>query len=291
MSKIQSLVVSGVFVLAAAMLVSLACDDPIHFGPETEPQYLTFDDYPRWSHSGDRIAFMAPGTRDSVAGYKIYVVDTTGENLHSVVRGGVAAVWLPGDSQLVVMGGDFKLYLLNLRSGSLSSLCDCVDARFPEVDPTGTYLYYEDAGVADGWATSIYRMDLATSDTTHIIGGSHPIISPDGNRILFERNELRCYDVTADSEWVVFNPGFQAHPTWSPDGAEIVVGNVLKDNLYNQLYKVKPDGGDRRYLTTGISPRYSPSGDRIAIARYGPDNRSHIWLIDPDGGNPKQITF
>ena len=53
-------------------------------------------------------------------------------------------------------------------------LCDCTDSRFPEVSPDRKSVYYEDQGVANNWATSIYRMDLTTGDTTHIVGGSFP---------------------------------------------------------------------------------------------------------------------
>ncbi|MEJ2722957.1 MAG: hypothetical protein P8181_17745 [bacterium] len=289
MSKFLTAALFSTMFVSAIMLAVPACDRP---GTDPEPEYLRLDDTPRWSNAGDRLVFYAPGYRDSIPGPVLYVVDTTGENLHKVAVGGAIGIWLPGDTQLVVMGVDFKLYTLDLRKDSLSLLCDCAFARFPELDPTGRYLYYEDAGVANGWATSIFRMDLTTRDTTHIVGGSYPVISPDGNRLLFERsNLLNCYDLTSDSEWVVFSPGFQAHSDWSPDGSEIIVGNVLREGYYRNLYKVKPNGSDRRYFMDGLSPQYSPSGHRIAVARFGSDKRTHIWLIDPDGGNPKQITF
>lgn len=73
----------------------------------------------------------------------------------------------------------------------------------------------------------------------------------------------------------------------APGIRDSVVGNALKDSCYSESYKVKSESSDRRYLTGGISPRYSPGGNRIAVARYGPDRISHIWLIDPDGSNCK----
>lgn len=288
MSKFLTAALFSTTVISAIMLAAPACN---RHGPDPEPEKIRLDDGPRWSNAGDRLSFHAPGYRDSIPTTVLYVVDTTGANLHRVVTGGVLGIWLPGDTQMVVMGYDFKLYLLDLLGDSLSFICDCTDARFPELDPTGRYLYYEDAGVANGWATSIFRMDLDTRDTTHITGGTYPVISPDGGYLLFERNDLYCLDLAADTDWVVFSPGFQAFSDWSPDGSEIIVGNVLRDGYYGNLYKVKPDGSDRHYFMNGISPQFSPTGNRIAMSRYGPDGRSHIWLVDPDGGNPRQITF
>jgi hypothetical protein len=100
------------------------------------------------------------------------MVDTSGENRKLLAVGGRSSVWLPGDTAIIFDKLDYKLYYLDLKTMQESLLCDCTDARFVEMSPDGKSIYYEDQGVADGWATSIYRMDLATGDTTHIVGGS-----------------------------------------------------------------------------------------------------------------------
>ena len=73
----------------------------------------------------------------------------------------------------------------------------------------------------------------------------------------------------------------------SPDGKDIVF------DLLGDLYVIPATGGEARALTTGVAwdmqPRYSPNGRWIAFTsdRGGGDN---IWIIDRDGGNPRQVS-
>ncbi len=80
--------------------------------------------------------------------------------------------------------------------------------------------------------------------------------------------------------------------TWSfvdlsPDGKTLVF------DMLGDLYKVSIDGGKAEALTEGIAwsyqARFSPNGQEIAFIsdRDGADN---IWVIDADGGNPRQIS-
>jgi Tol biopolymer transport system component/imidazolonepropionase-like amidohydrolase len=73
----------------------------------------------------------------------------------------------------------------------------------------------------------------------------------------------------------------------SPDGRTIVF------DLLGDLYVLPITGGEARTITSGgawdMQPRFSPDGKSIAFTsdRGGGDN---IWIIDADGGNPRQVT-
>jgi Tol biopolymer transport system component len=262
-------------------------------GPTDEPvEVTTWDAGPSWSHGGDRLTFASYGDlQDSIPIIGLYIVDTTGENRVLLSPGGSYSTWLPGDTAIIFMKIDFKLYYLNLTTMQESLLCDCIDSRFPEMSPDGKSVYYEDQGVANNWATSIYRMDLTTGDTTHIVGGSFPSVSPDERHLLLYRHNVYRYDMLTDSEIVVFSPGLQAHYDWSPDGKEILVGDPIEKGYQNKVWKVNPDGTGVCYFTSGKDPKYSPDGKRIALVRVSSDDKDHVWLIDLDGSNAKQITF
>lgn len=73
----------------------------------------------------------------------------------------------------------------------------------------------------------------------------------------------------------------------SPDGKQIVL------DLLGDIYTLPVTGGEARLLAGGpgyeVQPRFSPDGKKISYTsdRDGCDN---IWVMDADGGNPKQIT-
>lgn len=92
-----------------------------------------------------------------------------------------------------------------------------------------------------------------------------------------------------------------SEPQISPDGKRIVflksTSDFVKDERHSQLMLLDISSGAIRPLTydrTGIdSPRWSPSGDRVAfIADAGPaDNKqSQIFVMPLNGGDPLQAT-
>src|SRR5579862_2604251 len=84
-------------------------------------------------------------------------------------------------------------------------------------------------------------------------------------------------------------------PAVSPDGSRVVyVRRTVERGEYRAgLWLVGADGGRPRRLTGGphsdVYPAWSPDGRRIAFVsdRGGADRR--LYLIDPDGGEPKQV--
>ncbi|MEW6049567.1 MAG: hypothetical protein AB1644_00650 [Candidatus Zixiibacteriota bacterium] len=265
------------------------CDGNDHVGPPTKPPPL-YDSGPSWTQAGNKITFTRFIASGDSIGYWLCVVDTLGGSPIFLRRYAFDAVWLPGDSEFIFFSG-FKLYKLHLPAMQITLICDCVDARFPELDPTGRYLYYEDQGVADNWATSVYRMDLQTGDTVHIVGGGYPATSPDARYLLVNRHDsVLRYDLQTLNQLSGVSADAQVYD-WTADGQSIVYGFFYNKARTGKLYISNADGSNFRYLAVGDWPKCAPSGSRIAISRRGTDNKPYIWLIDQQGGNLKQITF
>lgn len=86
-------------------------------------------------------------------------------------------------------------------------------------------------------------------------------------------------------------------PQISPDGAQVVYvrrfADIQTDRYYSNLWIVDFDGSNHRPLTTGkrndSSPRWSPTGDRLAYVSTGEDS-AQIWLRYMDTGQTAKLT-
>jgi hypothetical protein len=89
------------------------------------------------------------------------------------------------------------------------------------------------------------------------------------------------------------NPASDQFPTWSPDGTLITFGSDRDGN--EEIYSMRAsDGGGETNLTahpaTDRYPAWSPDGTKIAFR----SSRAHgfdIFLMNPDGSDPTQLTF
>ena len=89
-------------------------------------------------------------------------------------------------------------------------------------------------------------------------------------------NEVRLTD----------NPGFDAEPSWSPDG------NRIAFNRGHHIYVMDSDGQNLMQLSerfTDREPAWSPDGEKIAFNRFTA-LKHQVWVMDADGGNQIQLT-
>jgi Tol biopolymer transport system component len=137
---------------------------------------------------------------------------------------------------------------------------------------------------------------------------SEPTWSPDGRRLAFTGNQpcLYCqwlYTVRRDGTALrrVIAEGAYS-PTWSVRGRLAFVNwddqYLTRVGVKDGLYTIRPDGSELRPLYSGgqlgpgITPDWSPDGDRIAFAaaaREGPDNRE-IFTIKANGRGLRRLT-
>ncbi len=82
-------------------------------------------------------------------------------------------------------------------------------------------------------------------------------------------------------------------PRLSPSGEEIVYVrswiDPMTDSHKSALWIMDADGGHDRYLTEGSSPRWSPSGDRLAFLACGTPGSDPSALEECDEGTHRQI--
>ena len=173
---------------------------------------------------------------------------------------------------------------------------------FPSLSPDGKSYAYA-AKVNGSWDILLRRVggtniqNLTASSTAT---DTQPSFSPDGESIAFhsDRDPKGIYVMGATGE----NPrrilDFGYHPSWSPDGKQLVVSTLGRDfpdtraSVPSELWIVDVSSGERRALTKADArqPVWSPDGKLIAYW-FMPtaSGRSDVAVIPATGGEPKLV--
>ena len=129
-----------------------------------------------------------------------------------------------------------------------------------------------------------------------------PVFSPNGERIAFRstREPAGVYVMEAGGENVRLVVAGCHHPSWSPDGREIVCSTAgheeaptTRNTLPSALWIANVETGEKRFLceNDAMQPSWSPNGNRIAFWFMPPSaGRSDIATISRNGGEIEVVT-
>ncbi len=176
---------------------------------------------------------------------------------------------------------------------------------FPTLAPDGKSFVFAAKSVRGDFDLFFQRVgDKRARNITEDSTGddTQPAFSPDGERVVFrsERgSSAGIYVMSAGGENVRRIADFGFHPSWSPDGKEIVVsteGKQLPDvrnGIASELWIVNFETGAKRLLikNDAMQPAWSPDGNYIAFWFYPPNvGRRDIGIVPVAGGEPLVIT-
>jgi Tol biopolymer transport system component len=107
---------------------------------------------------------------------------------------------------------------------------------------------------------------------THVDGdAAGPEWSPDGLRIAFSLNDCETVVMDADGgdlSVIASDPDLcQNDPSWTPDGSRLVYDRFDFAIEVEQIWSMKPDGSDRKFVADGggADPNVSPDGQKLSF--------------------------
>jgi len=172
---------------------------------------------------------------------------------------------------------------------------------FPSLAPDGKTIIYA-SRERGNW--DIYFQRVGGANAVNLTKDSpaddtQPVFSPNGEQIAFQssRNGGGIFIMGATGENVrrVTDSGF--HPSWSPDGKELVFSTVNFPEPTDRgadgvLSIVNIATGKKRTITDedAVQPNWSPTGARIAYWGLNTASERDIKTVSKDGGEPVSVT-
>lgn len=267
--------------------------------------------YPKWSPTGDFIAFLAWGDADSK---NVWVVSPAGGRPRLLTSAsGIDLAWTPDGQSLAFVdrnspGEPFSIFAIPLRGGPRRRLT---------VPPLGTFGDTHCAFSPNGRRLAVVRywnryqsdllvvrIDEPESErverlTTGSAGMTGIAWSPDGRAIVFGSHQglwkVPLAGARRPTRVVAFNGGayFPAFSRTTGQGSSIRL--VFQSDINDvNIWRWDPARRQARKIAGSTwyddFPAVAPGGDRVAFAsnRTG---ENEIWVADADGSNPQQVTF
>lgn len=170
---------------------------------------------------------------------------------------------------------------------------------YPSLAPDGkSFVYAADTnGNFDIFVQRVGGKNVTNLTKDSAANDTQPSFAPDGERIAFrsEREPKGIYVMGASGENLRRVADFGFHPSWSPDGKEIVISTFGRDQptvratgeQFLSIINVET-GAKRELIKLEASfPAWSPSGGRIAYWFYTATlSRRDIATIPASGGEP-----
>ena len=246
---------------------------------------LAYDDQPKWSPDGSKIAFMSG--RDG--NLEIYTMNADGSAQTRITNNPAAdgfPAWSHDGTKIAFVRGNlndpstFEIFVMNADGSNQIQLThDSVIDGVPAWSPDGSKIVFMSGGssVFDANSFEIFVINADGSNrirlTNNTIVDGQPSFSPDGSRILFASgdamnpNGIEIFVMNADGSnrtRLTNNTVTDGFPAWSFDGSNIVFASgSVADEATVELFVMNANGRNPARLTNNSQLDWFPDWEPI----------------------------
>lgn len=145
----------------------------------------------------------------------------------------------------------------------------------------------DDPGAVEAWTARKRKRWLAIGLAAVVVAVLSTAVT-----ILIERSHVVLLGIATGVRALATEPGEKTHPSFSPDGKEVVYSWRLGDGSGTHLVLRPVAGGSWRPLTQNegrdVYPEWSPTGERIAFERLTATDCG-VFVIARDGSDEKRV--
>ncbi len=246
---------------------------------------LAYDDQPKWSPDGSKIAFMSG--RDG--NLEIYTMNADGSAQTRITNNPLAdgfPAWSHDSTKIAFVRGNlnspstFEIFVMNADGSNQTQLTtDSAIDGVPSWSPDSTKIVFMSGGssVFDANSFEIFVINANGSNRTRLtnntIADGQPSYSPDGTKILFASgnamnpNGIEIFVMNVDGSnriQLTSNNVTDGFPAWSFDGSNIVFASgSVADETTVELFVMNANGSNRAKLTNNAEVDWFPDWEPI----------------------------
>ena len=280
------------------LAVTPACNPPTE--PATGPvgeSYLHVR--PTWSPDGKWISFTSV-----ISGAQgIYLVDSSGANIHLLVEGeGVGATWSP-DGNWLAFSRVGSIYKIKVNRDSVTQLTTSPGDIRPAWSRDGFKLAFVRRDLSS--AQAIWLYDFRSGNVRQLVAyGDYPSWHPNSNEIIILESQVdvatnifiyKFTSIQIETNSVLTVHTFSSKSdcgftSISPKGDAIAYSLKPADD-YAQVWKFELSGARHTRLTDdgGDFPAWSPNGTQIVYTRTQRGDGG-LWVMNADGTGKRRLT-
>jgi Tol biopolymer transport system component len=260
-----------------------------------------------------KIAFNSGGSSPYIPGNTIEVINPDGTG-RATLTTGTDPAWSPDGNKIAFFRGR-SLYVAAADGSGATEIFTSAQGFFgdPAWSPDAAKIAFVRFGECNGTSgdcdpnsllitnadgSGLHSVPVQPNPEGWPLWGAalnEPDWSPDGTRFVGGDDILygdrpRAFIMDVDgTDFRYLTPGWpntsSYDASWSPDGSRIA---LVRTDSTHRVVSIRPDGSNQIQMWPGFvlyPPAWSPDGSRVLLVPGG-----ELVLVDPDGGNPVQLT-